>query len=217
MTTADWLTHTEGQRYAESFGVPIEEKRDNIKRVVLVVVLKVATYAQLTLYQEDDLINWIKSLGYEFTEDALKELLFDIISMEGEVLLNPAEVEQICQFCFKNIKPQHINPQAEKIRDLIYSQLFPVQNQTGLPLLSIARSMLDKKRNILSSAEDRELFLITVCKAAFDAIVQRYKHPISPDDAVELHDLMKACLITNELLSKNHLHFNCDQKFMSGS
>ena len=205
LTTADWLTHTEGQRYAESFGVPVETKRDNIKRVVLVVVLKVATYAQLTLFQEDDLVNWIKSLGYEFTETALKELLFDILSTEGEVLLNQKEIEQICQFCFKNIKPQHINPQAEKIRDLINSQLFPVQNQTGLPLLSIARSMLEKRRNIFSSAEERELFLITVCKAAFDAIVQRYKNAISPEDAVELHDLMKALLDHKQIVEQKAL------------
>ena len=40
LNTADWLTHTEGQRYAESFGVPIEAKRDNIKRVVLWSYLK---------------------------------------------------------------------------------------------------------------------------------------------------------------------------------
>lgn len=189
LNIADWLTHTEGQRYAESYGVPVEEQRDRIKRVVLVVVLKVATFSVVTLYQEDELIQWVRSLGYEFTEAGLKQLMLEVMAAEGEALLNPLEIEEICQFCFKHITPQHLNPRAEVMRDLIYSQLFPIQKQTGLPLLSIAESMLEKKHELFASKEDRELFLISVCKAAFDAITQRCKHLLNPEDAAELKNL----------------------------
>lgn len=205
LTTADWMMHTEGQRYAEGFGVPIEKKRDHIKRVVLVVVLKLATYCMLTLYDRDELNNWIKSLGFKFTEESLKKLLLDIMSTEGEALLNLSEIEQICQFCFKNITPQHINFRANMMSELIFSQLLPIQKQSGLPLLSIAQSMLDKKGDIFSSSKDRELFLISVCKAAFDSITQRCINTINHEDQAEIKDLLSILLDPKRIIDQKPL------------
>ncbi|WP_292742480.1 glycosyltransferase [Methylophaga sp. UBA3192] len=194
LSTAEWMTHTEGQRYAEGFGVPVDEKREQIKRVVLVVVLKVTTYCSMTLYEISELISWIKSLGHEFTETSLKQLLLEIMSTEGEALINLSEIEQICQFCFKQALPQQINPRTEVMNELIFSQLFPIQKQTGMPLLTIAQSMLDKKKDLFTSFEDRELFLISVCKAAFDAIKQRCKNAINHDDEAEIKHLRSVLL-----------------------
>jgi len=100
LKSSEWLLHTEGQRYAESFNVPIEENVDRLRTVALVVALKFSSYTSIPTLSHEEFTEWMELLKKPLSRSGLLSLLEEVKTTEGEVFINQEEINKICSWAF---------------------------------------------------------------------------------------------------------------------
>ncbi len=102
LTSVNWLLHTEGQRYAENFGVPIEQERYRLLGTAFIVILKFSTFSSAMTFTDAEVEQTLQTLEHPVTRKGLEAFLLSMQALEGDAFINDDEIQQLCHRCFKS-------------------------------------------------------------------------------------------------------------------
>lgn len=99
-TAAKWILDGEGLNYIESFNLSLDDEIQFFQGIALTVAAKYTTYSMIKLCSLDEVKNWLQLMGVTATRLGLMQVLDSVRSTEGDVFINEAEIEAVCNKFF---------------------------------------------------------------------------------------------------------------------
>ena len=101
LTCTEWLLHSEGQRYAESFGIHIDGNSRDLVRLVFAIAAKFAALTHVQVFSRDELNSWLTFFEVAISKSALQDILSEVKDRQSEAFINADEIEAICNWAFE--------------------------------------------------------------------------------------------------------------------